>query len=126
MKALVVDDSPAMRAFIKRVLDLSGLDVDAISEAGNGREALELLQEDIADLVLCDINMPEMNGEQFLTELSISGLSRKTCVVIVSTDATKSRVDRMMQLGAHGYLKKPFTPEAMREVLDTALENAYA
>jgi two-component system, chemotaxis family, chemotaxis protein CheY len=121
MKALVVDDSPAMRVFIKRVLAMSGLDVETVAEAPNGQEALTMMDNDPVDLVLCDINMPVMNGEQMLTAMSASGRWKDTCVVIVSTDSTSTRVDRMFELGARGYLKKPFSPEAMRETVDRAL-----
>ena len=126
MKVLIVDDSPAMRVFIRRVLELTGLDLESVTEAGNGREALTILQSESIDLVLCDINMPEMNGEQMLTALKQSGISTDACIVIVSTDATSKRVDRMLELGAHGYLTKPFSPETMRDTLERALGTTYA
>jgi two-component system, chemotaxis family, chemotaxis protein CheY len=126
MKTLVVDDSPAMRMFIRRVLELSGLEADIIAEASNGREALELLQDQRVDLLLCDINMPEMNGEQLLAALAEKGISDRACVVVVSTDSTTTRMERMRRLGARGYLTKPFTPETMRETLDRALSETYA
>src|SRR5690606_21731556 len=115
------DDSPAMRMFIRRVLELSGFEAEIIAEASNGREALELLEDQSVDLLLCDINMPEMNGEQLLAAMTKKGISESTCVVVVSTDATTTRMDRMRRLGARGYLTKPFTPETMRETLDRAL-----
>jgi two-component system chemotaxis response regulator CheY len=122
MKALLVDDSPAMRAFIRRVLDVSGLPIETVLEAGNGREALTTLRAETVDLVLCDINMPEMNGEQLLAAMAADTGAEHPPVVIVSTDATSSRVDRVMQLGARGYLRKPFTPEELRETVGRAME----
>ena len=126
MRVLIVDDSPAMRVFIRRVLELTGLDLESVTEAGNGREALTILQSESIDLVLCDINMPEMNGEQMLTALKQDGISTDACIVIVSTDATSKRVDRMLELGARGYLTKPFSPETMRDTLERALGTTYA
>jgi two-component system chemotaxis response regulator CheY len=122
MKTLIVDDSPAMRGFIKRVLSVSGLDMEIVREAANGRQALATLRSNSTDLVLCDINMPQMNGEQLLSALASEGLLHRHCVVVVSTDATTSRVKRMLRLGARGYLRKPFTPEELRETVDRALE----
>jgi two-component system chemotaxis response regulator CheY len=125
MKALLVDDSPAMRVFIRRVLNVSGLEIDTVLEAANGREALTTLNATPVDLLLCDINMPEMNGEQLLTALAADTSAPHPCVVVISTDATSSRVDRVMRLGAHGYLRKPFTPEELRETVDRALGGAH-
>jgi two-component system, chemotaxis family, chemotaxis protein CheY len=126
MRVLIVDDSPAMRAFITRVLGLTGLNIESVSEAGDGREALAFVQSGCVDLVLCDVNMPEMNGEQLLETMAQAGLPEKVCVVVVSTDATNKRVKRMHELGARGYLTKPFSPETMRDTLDRALGRAYA
>ena len=121
MKALVVDDSPVMRALIKRILELSGRELEHVAEAENGREALEVIAKEAVDLVFCDINMPEMDGEQFLTALAAEGKVQRTCVIVVSTDGTNGRMDRMLNLGARGYLTKPFTPEAIRTTLERVL-----
>ena len=120
-RMLIVDDSAAMRTFIKRVVDMSGLEPSAIVEAQNGREALECLASERIDVVLSDINMPVMDGEQFLMELGATGKLREIPVVIVSTDSTATRVGRALELGARGYVKKPFTPEALRNVLEEAM-----
>jgi two-component system chemotaxis response regulator CheY len=93
-----------------------------VLEAGNGREALTTLRAETVDLVLCDINMPEMNGEQLLAAMAADTGAEHPPVVIVSTDATSSRVDRVMRLGARGYLRKPFTPEELRETVGRAME----
>ena len=126
MRVLIVDDSPAMRVFIRRVLELTGLDLERVTEAGNGLEALAILQSACVDLVLCDVNMPEMNGEQLLAALKQDGVSTEACIVVVSTDATSKRVERMIELGARGYLTKPFSPETMRDTVDRALGRTYA
>jgi two-component system chemotaxis response regulator CheY len=72
-------------------------------------------------VVLSDINMPVMDGEQFLMELAATGKLREIPVVIVSTDSTATRVGRALELGARGYVRKPFTPEGLRSVLEEAM-----
>jgi two-component system, chemotaxis family, chemotaxis protein CheY len=119
---LIVDDSPVMRSFIRRVLAVSGLDAHKPFEADNGRTALELLRAQPVDLVLSDINMPVMNGEELVREMRADESLRGTPVIVVSTDARLDRVDQMMGLGANGYIAKPFTPEALRAELDRVLE----
>jgi two-component system chemotaxis response regulator CheY len=117
---LIVDDSPLMRAFIKRVIRLAGYEANVL-EAANGREALDCLEWNRADVILTDINMPVMSGEELLTELKKNGTLAKTPTLVISTDATRDRADRMLELGAVGYLAKPFSPEALRELLDKIL-----
>jgi two-component system chemotaxis response regulator CheY len=123
---LIVDDSPAMRSFVKRVLDLSGFDMSTCHEAGNGKEALELLDNEWVDVILTDINMPVMNGEELVQNLAASDSFRTIPVIVVSTDRTDDRIRQMMALGAKGYVKKPFQPEELREELEKVLEAAYA
>jgi len=118
---LVVDDSPAMRGFIRRVMTLSGLEVETCLEAANGEEALQRLREQLVDVIITDINMPKMNGEEFLRRLETEGLARSIPTLVVSTDATKARILRMLSLGADGYMTKPFSPEALREELERVL-----
>lgn len=123
---LIVDDSPAMRSFVKRVLEMSGFDMSVCHEAGNGKEALELLGNEWVDIVLTDINMPVMNGQEFVQNMAASEALRSIPVIVVSTDRTDDRVREMIALGAKGYVKKPFQPEELREELEKVLEGAYA
>lgn len=123
---LIVDDSPAMRNFVKRVLDLSGFEMGACFEASNGREGLDLLQKEWVDVILTDINMPVMNGEEFVRNLSKHESLSNIPVIVISTDRTDDRVRQMMELGAKGYVKKPFQPEELREKLEHVLGVAYA
>jgi two-component system chemotaxis response regulator CheY len=120
-RVLIVDDSPSMRAFVRRVMDLSGFEVDACLNAGNGVQGLALLEKQAVDIILTDINMPEMNGEDFLRHLEEHDRYRTIPVVVISTDATETRMQRMMQLGARGYISKPFSPEALRGELERVL-----
>jgi two-component system chemotaxis response regulator CheY len=120
-RVLIVDDSAAMRNFIRRVLDLSGFPVAETLEAGHGREALEVLDREWVDVLLTDINMPEMNGAELLEKLAANELTSQIPVLVVSTDATEHRMTQMRRLGARGYLSKPFSPEQLREQLEQVL-----
>src|SRR6266568_8720200 len=108
---MIVDDSPAMRSFIRRTIVIGGLEVGRCLEAGNGNEALELLRDDIVDVILTDFNMPVMDGEQFMKNLSVNERLSPVPVIVISTDSTRKRMSSLQSLGVHGYLCKPFTPE---------------
>ena len=118
---MIVDDSAAMRNFIVRVIWLSGLEVGLCMQASNGQEALELLRENWIDIVLTDINMPVMNGEQFVSSMEQDDTLKNIPVLVVSTDGSEHRVQRMLSLGAKGYLKKPFSPELLRTSMEQLL-----
>lgn len=118
---LIVDDSPAMRRFVRRVLDLSGFPLGELNEAGDGFEALDKLQQHHFDLILTDINMPRMDGEEFMTRVAAEETMKRIPVVVISTDATHNRADRMLALGASGYIAKPFSPEALRAELERVM-----
>jgi two-component system chemotaxis response regulator CheY len=120
-RVLVVDDSAAMRAFIRRVFDLSGLDVEKLYEASDGQDALALLDVEWVDVILTDINMPGMNGEEFIQRLAASGRAETTPIIVVSTDATAVRRESLLQLGARGYLSKPFAPETLQSEIERVL-----
>jgi two-component system chemotaxis response regulator CheY len=122
---LIVDDSPAMRTFIRRVLDLSGLEVGSCLEASNGEEALRLLEDHWVDAVLTDINMPRMGGEELLRRMAEHEVLRLIPVLVVSTDRTEGRMQQMRTLGAKGYVAKPFAPETLREELERSLGVAH-
>jgi two-component system chemotaxis response regulator CheY len=121
LQILIVDDSPAMRTFIRRVVRLSGIDVDRYFEAANGAEALEQLATNPVDAVLTDINMPVMNGEELVRRMRAAGPTQSIPVIVISTDATVNRIHTMQALGATGYLEKPFGPEQLRNELDRVL-----
>ncbi len=123
---LIVDDSPAMRTFVKRVLFLSGFEMSRCVEAGNGQEALETLNHERVDIILTDINMPVMNGQEFLCNIAAQKPLRSIPVLVVSTDRTESRLREMIALGARGYVAKPFRPEELRAELERSLGAAHA
>jgi two-component system chemotaxis response regulator CheY len=112
---LIVDDSPAMRRVVRRVVDLSGFEVGKYLEAGDGRQALSVLRSEWVDLIVTDINMPEMDGEQLLIAVRQDAMLSEIPVLVVSTDQSASRIEDMMAHGANGYVSKPFMPAALSE-----------
>ena len=118
---MVVDDSPAMRRFIRRVIEVSGFTVGKYFEAGHGVEALAELDRNWVDVVLTDINMPVMDGEALVAEMRRRAHLRTVPVIVISTDATDARMDQLNELGAQAYVTKPFAPERLREELERVL-----
>lgn len=111
IRVLVVEDSPAMRAFVRAALEDGGLEV---TEAANGFEALRLLPREHYDLVVTDINMPDIHGLELISFMRKSDVHRATPVIIVSTEGAQRDRERGIALGANAYLTKPFDPEALR------------
>jgi len=120
-RILIVDDSPAMRALVRRITTLSGFELSDCFEAANGQEALELLRREWVDAILTDINMPQMDGEEFLERLKSDDLLRSIPVIVISTDSTSKRIAHMLAMGARTYITKPFMPETLRERLEAVL-----
>jgi two-component system chemotaxis response regulator CheY len=120
-RILIADDSPAMRGFVRRVIERSGFELAACFEAGDGEEALALLRHEWVDAILTDINMPNLDGEEMLRRLAADNLLRSIPAIVISTDATQNRIARLMSLGARGYVTKPFTPEVLRAELERTL-----
>ena len=118
---LIVDDSGIMRQMIRKTLDMAGLDVGETYEAANGIEAFaQLAQHDISVVVL-DINMPVMNGVQFLQRLHDDERLRDIPVVVASTEGSETRIQHLLEQGARGFIRKPFHPEQLRDVLEPIL-----
>jgi two-component system, chemotaxis family, chemotaxis protein CheY len=99
-RVLIVDDSPVMRTFIRRIIVPSGMEGAEFLEASDGAEALDLLRAQWVDVVLTDINMPSMDGEELLRRLEADAVLKTVPVVVVSTDGTASRIRQMLSLGA--------------------------
>lgn len=125
-RILIVDDSPAMRTFIRRVIEISGFDLAACHEAADGREALALLRGESVDAILTDINMPGIDGEELTRALAADEKLRRVPVLVVSTDGTGQRMERLLAAGARGYIAKPFLPEQLRAALERILGVAHA
>lgn len=114
---MIVDDSGAMRSVIRKIITISGFKMNVCLEAGNGREALERLQGNWVDVIVSDLNMPEMGGRELLKALNQDALYRNIPVIIVSTEGSSERMKETMDGGAKGFIKKPFVPEEIRRVL---------
>ena len=121
---LIVDDSASMRAIIKRTIKLSGFDVGKYFEAEDGKQALKVLEKEWIDLVMADINMPNMNGIELIIEMKTDELLRSIPVVMVTTEGSEERVKETMAIGAGGYIKKPFQPEEVRRSLSNIMGEA--
>ena len=115
IKVLIVDDSAVMRKIVERALRQGGLDLGEVLEAGNGAEALIAVRKGGLDLILSDINMPVMDGLEFLRSLAAEDLAKGVPVVMITTEGSESRVVEALSAGARGYLRKPFTPEQVKE-----------
>lgn len=118
---LIVDDSFPMRAVIKKVIKASGFNSGELLEAGNGTEALQILNEKWLDLVLTDYNMPDMNGMELLKAIKGNNTLADIPVVMVTTEGSEQRVQEFLSQGATAYIKKPFTPEQIKSHLNRIL-----
>jgi two-component system chemotaxis response regulator CheY len=116
-RILVVEDSFSMRSFVRSALesDASGLPDVEVVEAASGFDALRLLPRGPYDLVITDINMPDINGLELLSFIRKSELHKATPVLIISTQSSERDRERGLSLGANAYLVKPFTSEALLE-----------
>lgn len=112
MDVLVVDDNRIMRDMVARSVAMSGLAIGQVRQAADGAAALAALRQAWTDLVLLDLNMPVMDGETFLRQLRADTALRDTLVVVVSTESSGARIERLRALGA-GFVHKPFTPEML-------------
>ena len=121
-RILIVDDSSVMRKIVERSLHQAGLEIGDVVEAGNGVEALAAVKEAPFDLILSDINMPAMDGLEFLRQLATVESGKGTPVIMVTTEGSESRVVEALSIGAKGYIRKPFTADQIKERVYPLLE----
>jgi len=120
LRILVVDDSPVMRKMVIRVLGMSGLPIETVHEACQGQEALDVLsREQNINLGLFDVNMPVLNGEELVMQIRAEPKTAALPVVMVSTEGSVERIERLKKLGA-AFIRKPFGPEALLDAIITA------
>ncbi len=119
---MIVDDSSVVRAMIKKVLGLTNLELNPLIQAENGQEALNQLQDNWVDLIFLDINMPIMNGIDFMEKLRQDDTYKTTPVIIVSTEGSQERLKKLEDLKIESYLRKPVTPEGITEAVTKALQ----
>lgn len=115
VRALIVDDSSVMRKIVERALRQAGLSELAVHEAGNGNEGIEVLRARQVDLILSDINMPSMDGLEFVRQIRAQNLAPGVPVVMITTESSEEHVKQAIQAGARGYIRKPFTAEQVKE-----------
>ena len=118
---LVIDDSPTLRKMVifslKKMYDIANK-----FEAGDGLEALDVLTSNKIDFIICDINMPNMNGLEFLYRVKNHEEFKNIPVIMLTTEGREEDKQRALKLGADGYVVKPFKPEILKEAIDKALE----
>ena len=113
--ALIVDDSSVMRKIVERALRQAGLAIKEVYEASNGVEALDVLRQKRVDLILSDINMPNMDGLEFLRQMRAQQMAPGVPVVMITTEGSEDQVREAIVAGAQGYIRKPFTAEQVKE-----------
>ena len=121
-RILIVDDSSVTRKVLKKTIGMINLPVEEIIEAGNGLEGLDVLSEQSVDMVLADINMPEMNGMEMAAAILANPATEGVPVVIISTHAEDVRINELRSQGVKAYIHKPFTAETIRDVFIEVLE----
>jgi len=115
LKVLIVDDASVMRKIIERALRQAGLELTEVLEASNGAEGLAQVQTGGLDMIFSDINMPVMDGLEFLKSLAGVDAAKGVPVIMITTEGSEARVVEALSAGAKGYLRKPFTPEQVKE-----------
>ena len=115
IRALIVDDSSVMRKIVERSLRQAGVELEKVVEASNGAEALTALNDNAVDLILCDINMPVMDGLEFVKQIAGVENAKGVPVVMITTEGSESHVVQALSAGARGDIRKPFTPDQVKE-----------
>ncbi len=121
LNVLIVDDSRIIRAVIQKTIGLAGIPVKNFFQAENGQEGLNILKDNWIDLIFADINMPVMGGIEMVENMSNDGLLDTIPVIIVSTEGSRTRINSLKEQGVSAYIRKPFTPEMLRETVDTVV-----
>lgn len=123
LRLLVVDDSLIMRKTIQRVMEISDLPVSVCLTAEDGKAALSLLRNQQVDLILLDLNMPEMSGQELVQQLKTESGEHQVPFIVMSADATATRMQEMLSLGALAYIPKPVDPRLLCSEMSKVLEN---
>jgi len=124
LNVLIVDDSAAIRKILVRVLAQTDLPIKQVLEASDGSEALKIVESHDVSLILSDINMPNVDGLELLTQLRASAKWKDLSVIMITTEGSQAKVMEAVQLGAKGYVRKPFTAEQIKEKVLLCLKPA--
>jgi len=119
---LIVDDSQTMRKVIRKSVVMSGFAMENCWEAGNGKEALTVVQTQKVDLILTDFNMPEMNGMEMVQELKKAEKYRQIPIFFITAQENEALRKEGIALGVQGFIPKPFQPEVILDLLQKAME----
>jgi len=126
ISCLIVDDSAVTRAMIRRAITISGIGIDAFFEAANGCEALDILRGQSVSLVLADLHMPTMGGEELIIQMQADEQFKKIPVIVISAEPNAARIIALCKKGARSYLRKPFTPEEVHNIIGPFTETLHA
>lgn len=118
---LIVDDSDIIRAMVIRTITLTKLPVENFLEAKNGAEALAILKKNWIDIVFTDLNMPVLNGFDMIAQMKDSVDLIDIPVVVITTEGNIHRIDELKKMGVKECLRKPFTPEKIRDIIISQL-----
>jgi len=119
---LIVEDSSVMRAMIQKAMQLSGLEIGVIHQASNGREGLDALERHRIDVIIADINMPVMSGEEMIEQMLGRSELQAVPIIVVSTAGSRARIERLQRKGLR-FISKPFSPEMIRDAVKDVLRS---
>lgn len=122
LNVLIVDDSAAIRKILLRVLAQTDLPIKQVHEASDGQEAMKIVENNEVSLILSDINMPNVDGLELLTQLRNTPKWNQLSVIMITTEGSQAKVLEAVQLGAKGYVRKPFTAEQIKEKVMACLK----
>lgn len=118
---LVTDDSETVRKMIKRSLEVAQVSVRAVFEAENGKDAIDVLKNESIDVIFLDLNMPVMNGVEFMKTAAVEGYLRGIPVIVITAEGSGVKRELLLSMGASEFVQKPFHPEDIRDTFKRAL-----
>jgi two-component system, chemotaxis family, chemotaxis protein CheY len=124
INVLVVDDSAIMRQMMIKTLSLCGIPIGEVHQAGNGQAGLEILENHWLDLVLVDLTMPVMDGEEMIRRLRENPEIADVAVIVVSTEGSETRIEKLQKMSL-GFVHKPFNPEVLRDTILSTMGATY-
>lgn len=121
LNVLIVDDSGVMRAMVKKTLGMTEISIGEIYQASNGQEGLEMLKNQWIDLVLVDINMPVMTGEEMIRRMKADVELAGIPTIVISTEGSETRIQQYEELGVK-FIRKPFSPESLNDKINELID----
>lgn len=121
LNILLVDDSLIIRTMIARTIEMAGIPTGRVYHAQNGLDALDTMRNNWIDLVFADINMPVMDGVEMIEKMAADEALSQIPVIVVSTEGSETKIDRLWRNGIRAFVRKPFTPETIRDAVRMVL-----